>query len=448
MTTLPQVVGRLKTKNSRVATSYPETLSLSDICSRVTVTDLATLVEGYAGSGRKSGRSHSFECCLPSHPRREGRRTPSLVVTVSKTSKPYWNCYGACNAHGDALDFIEAMEGLTKGQAVERLKSFLGLPEGYTPAHKPTPKPARVTTPTPPSPLKPALADSKKPSDLLSKLVLEEYLAGRSWPLSVVKSFGLEVVEARGTLWIRHPFHDYTSDGSLSVVAYQDRLPVGVPEGLALARGWSKWSERGAKWLTSAGASVPLYNIQALEADELEGVVLCEGPADTITASLALEDYPSWVAVGIAGAGNFRQEWRNLLEGLSVVVAFDNDEAGNRGAISVADTLARPVIRKRPQAHDITDEARLVGLQPLGVWLTSRATLPAIREGSPTEFPSCWVCSKPQETLRGLCSACSAWELYTTWKACSKCGERALTDVGGSCFMSFECSGHFEEVKS
>ena len=44
MTTLPQVVGRLKTKNSRVATSYPETLSLSDICSRVTVTDLATLV--------------------------------------------------------------------------------------------------------------------------------------------------------------------------------------------------------------------------------------------------------------------------------------------------------------------------------------------------------------------------------------------------------------------
>ena len=439
MKTLPHLVGRTSHKLSKVATAYPKTDSLSELVKQITEADLVSLVETYSGSGRKSGRSTSFLCPLPSHPLRDGKRSPSFVVSTSRGSgSAYWKCYGACNKHGDALDFVEQMEGLNTSQAVPRLRSLLGLAEG-SPAlvtrSTVSRKPAVTNTPTPP---KPRNINGDKPSDEVENETLSRYFAERAWPVEVGERFGLSVITYARKLWVRHPYHDYDETGNLITTAYQDRLVEGVVGGVVV----------DTRWKTSTGA-IGLYRIQHLEADNLEGVILCEGASDTITATLALADFPSWVAVGVAGAGNYKQEWNALLEGLSVVVAFDNDKAGNGGAVQVANLLGRAVIRKRPELNDLTDEAQRVGLPALGEWLTSSTTS---RGGSRTttrqELALCRVCLNPSTTAHGLCQVCSSWEFYGTWHQCSECGNHGLSKLGHSCHMKPNCSGTFGEVKS
>lgn len=438
MKTLPHLVGRSSHQLSKVATAYPKTDSLSELVQQITETDLVSLVETYAGSGRKSGRSTSFLCPLPSHPTREGQRSPSFVISTSRGSgSAYWKCYGACDKHGDALDFVEQMEGLSTSQAVPRLRSLLGLAEG-SPSVTTRPKATRQAVTSVPTAPKPRNINGDKPSSQEGNEALSRYLTERAWPTEVAERFGLEVITYAGKLWVRHPYHDYDEAGTLIPTAYQDRLLVGVLGGVVVEN----------RWKTSTGA-IGLYRIQHLEADNLEGVILCEGASDTITATLALADFPSWVAVGVAGAGNYRKEWNALLEGLSVVVAFDNDEAGNGGAVKVANLLGRAVIRKRPELNDLTDEAQRVGLPALGEWLTSSTTSRGIsRTTTRQEEASCRICSKPSTTAHKLCGVCSSWEFYGTWHQCSECGNFGLSKLGHSCHMRPNCSGTFGEVKS
>lgn len=438
MKTLPHLVGRSSHQLSKVATAYPKTDSLSELVQQITETDLVSLVETYAGSGRKSGRSTSFLCPLPSHPIREGQRSPSFVISTSRGSgSAYWKCYGACDKHGDALDFVEQMEGLSTSQAVPRLRSLLNLAEG-SPSVTTRPKATRQAVTSVPTAPKPRNINGDKPSSQEGNEALSRYLTERAWPTEVAERFGLEVITYGGKLWVRHPYHDYDEAGTLIPTAYQDRLLVGVLGGVVVEN----------RWKTSTGA-IGLYRIQHLEADNLEGVILCEGASDTITATLALADFPSWVAVGVAGAGNYRKEWNALLEGLSVVVAFDNDEAGNGGAVKVANLLSRAVIRKRPELNDLTDEAQRVGLPALGEWLTSSTTSRGIsRTTTRQEEASCRICSKPSTTAHKLCGVCSSWEFYGTWHQCSECGNFGLSKLGHSCHMRPNCSGTFGEVKS
>jgi hypothetical protein len=438
MKTLPHLVGRTSHQRSKVATAYPKTDSLSELVQQITEADLVSLVETYAGSGKRRGRSTSFLCPLPSHPRRDGKRTPSFVVSTSNGTKvPYWKCYGACGKHGDALDFVEQMEGLSTSQAVPRLRSLLGLAEG-SPSVTTRPKATRQAVTSVPTAPKPRNINGDKPSSQEGNEALSRYLAERAWPTEVAELFGLEVITYGGKLWVRHPYHDYDEAGTLIPTAYQDRLLGGVVEGVVV----------DSRWKTSTGA-IGLYRIQHLEADNLEGVVLCEGASDTITATLALADFPSWVAVGVAGAGNYRKEWNALLEGLPVVVAFDNDEAGNGGAVKVANLLGRAVVRKRPELNDLTDEAQRVGLPALGEWLTSSTTSRGIsRTTTRHEGASCRICSKPSTTAHKLCGVCSSWEFYGTWSQCSDCGNYGLSKLGRPCHMKPNCSGTFGEVKS
>lgn len=434
MKNLPHLVGRSSHQYSKVATAYPQTDSLSQLVKQITEADLVSLVETYAGSGRKSGRSTSFLCPLPSHPLRNEKRSASFVVSSSRGSgTPYWKCYGACGKHGDALDFVEQMEGLSTSQAVPRLRSLLGLAEGSPslPARTKATRQAVTSVPTAP---KPRNINGDKPSAEVGNETLSRYLAERAWPTEVAERFGLEVITYKGNLWVRHPYHDYDETGNLIPTAYQDRVVGGVvvPN----------------RWNTSTGA-IGLYRIQHLEADNLEGVILCEGATDTITATLALADFPSWVAVGVAGAKNYKQEWNALLEGLSVVVAFDNDETGNGGAVQVANLLGRAVIRKRPELNDLTDEAQRVGLPALGEWLTSSTTSRGIsRTTTRQEEASCRICSKPSTTAHKLCGVCSSWEFYGTWHQCSECGNFGLSKLGHSCHIKPNCLGTFGEVKS
>lgn len=435
MTTIAPITGARGNSNSSNISTRPK---LSELTSQVSLSDLARLVETYTNSGRKSGSVLSYECPLPSHPATTGRRrTPSLMLKTSKNGSPYWRCYGACDRHGDALDFIAEMETITKGQAIKRLKSFLGIADEYSSSRNPNyvPKPKRAPqTLQKARELAPTARASvpKRPAPTEGQAVLDQYLASRGWPLETATRFGLEAVIHKGSIWIRHPFKDYDLTGKLVVTAWQDRATTELEEGVPY-------------WNSSVG-TMTLYNIEALEADGLEGVVLCEGAPDTITASLALDEYPSWVAVGVAGAGNFKPEWSVLLEGLSVVVAFDSDTAGDLASRKLPDILGRALVRKRPTANDLTDEARVLGLVKVGEWLTSGATREAIPTITLQGQEVCRICSR--DSSGGLCRTCSKWGEYGSWTKCSRCRSYALDKLGEKCFIGYKCSGVFEEVVS
>ena len=98
----------------RRVSSLPSTISLEEFKARL------PLVEIVARHVRliRRGREHTGLC--PFHQ----EKTPSFTVSEAKG---FYHCFG-CGQHGNAIDFIMAIEGLDFGQALSRLADLTGLP--------------------------------------------------------------------------------------------------------------------------------------------------------------------------------------------------------------------------------------------------------------------------------------------------------------------------------
>jgi formylglycine-generating enzyme required for sulfatase activity len=70
---------------------------------------------------RLSRRGRDLWGCCPFH----NEKTPSFHVVPDKG---FYHCFG-CGQHGNAIDFVMAIEGLDLGRAVTRLVELTGLPE-------------------------------------------------------------------------------------------------------------------------------------------------------------------------------------------------------------------------------------------------------------------------------------------------------------------------------
>jgi DNA primase len=318
----------------RGAPAYPE--GLSELVSRV---DLNHLVERYAGTGRRSGRTITYSCPNPGH----ADQHPSFTVTTTAKGKQLARCWSLCGWQGDALELVKWLENLTTGEAAERLRDLSGAP-------RPMPKPARTTVPTGEKCVSNTPKDSaRRPQPARAERFLERYLDFRGWPSSVVDKFGLEVVlDSGGACRVRHPFFTPVSEGKWAATYWQDR-----------------GTGTGPKWLSPKGAAPQLYNLSSLERDGLLGVVLCEGPADTVTAALALEGAEKVAVVGCPGVNAWRNEWAALFAGLRVVVAADPDNAGQLLEEKVTHALGRRVTCLRLSSGDLTETAKTRGLEKL-----------------------------------------------------------------------------------
>ena len=86
----------------------------------------------------------------------------------------------------------------------------------------------------------------------------------------------------------------------------------------------------GPKYWAAQGSSTHLYNPQKVGPDA-DYVFFTEGEIDALVLT-----YLGYPAIGIPGAaiGNrvFQGAWKRLFDGMQVVVAFDNDEAGQAAA--------------------------------------------------------------------------------------------------------------------
>lgn len=295
-----------------------------EITNLVALVDLPALVERYSGPGKGAGNRFTYRCPNPQH----ADSTPSFHVYRDKRGKWRCTCWSQCNWKSkDALDLICWLEGCDIPRGKDKLRAFMGLPASDTwvppvqkrPAAPPMLKPQRT--------IAEQLQATRTPSPEICEQVMAEYLHWRGWSESDIRHFGLSVVlDDYGRVRVRHPFHEQTPEGR-KVVAWQDR-----------AKGNAK-----QKWIGPEGVTLPLHNVDALN-DEVRAVIICEGPADTISATVALHKsaHPRIVAVGVAGVHGWRDEWAPLFAGRRVLTAADSDAAADNLRETVDKSL-RPV---------------------------------------------------------------------------------------------------------
>jgi len=103
----------------------------------------------------------------------------------------------------------------------------------------------------------------------------------------------------------------------------------------------------GGKLLSTAGAHMGLFNLQELArmpAGDTGPVYLCEGEWDTMSMRWLLGNIKEkGVCVGVPGASTFKDNWVPFFEGKDVIALYDNDVAGQQGALKAREKLTGTV---------------------------------------------------------------------------------------------------------
>jgi DNA primase len=296
--------------------------------------DLPALVERYTPLVRRTGSTWHYRCPHLAHE----DRNPSFTVQV-RNSREFARCWSRCSWSGDALDLVEWLEQLDRGFAIRWLCDHVGDAPRVS---------SRYSTSLGTVDL--ASIETRVPPERVARASLDRYLDRRGVPGDerpvIVEEFALStVLDDRGLVRIRHPYLVPDGLGSSRVAWWQDRALGPSP----------------IRWLSPRGARSVLYNLPALEDRTIRAVVVCEGPGDTITATRALRGDEGIVAIGIPGASSWRDSYSALLTDLAVVIATDNDDAGEQ--------LAHVITRSAPSARraeftapDLTELALEEGL--------------------------------------------------------------------------------------
>jgi DNA primase catalytic core len=308
---------------------------------------LVRLVESSGVKLEKRGADHVGRC--PFH----DDQTPSLVVTPAKN---LWRCFGACDAGGDPIAWVMKREGVSFRHAVELLKS------DYAPDPSSTPVASKSTVAK-----LPVLATPSEDAELLGEVVGYYTTALKQTPeaLAYLERRGLahpELIETfrlgyadrtlgyrlpqanrkagaeiRGRLQalgvLRESGHEHLR-GSLVIPLFdangrvvnlygrkiRDDLRAGTPDHLYLP-----------------GPHRGVFNVAAFAA--CEELILTEALIDALTF---------WTAgyrhvASAYGAGGFTGETLEAFEAYGikrVLIAFDRDAAGDKGAAAVAEQIA------------------------------------------------------------------------------------------------------------
>ena len=112
-----------------LATTVPPRPPLEPLADLKARLDLLGVVAGHVALKRRGQHEHWGRC--PFH----ADRTPSFKVD---TRRDRYHCFG-CGAHGDAIDFLAAVEGLDLAGAIRRARELAG---GTVERRTPPPRPA------------------------------------------------------------------------------------------------------------------------------------------------------------------------------------------------------------------------------------------------------------------------------------------------------------------
>ena len=162
----------------------------------------------------------------------------------------------------------------------------------------------------------PTVEPEPEPSDTEG---LEKFAEQRGIPVEFLGKMGLHIAPSDNEMpgWIAIPFPNLT--------------------GIWHKRYRNPSTKKGRKYHQAAGTDVHLYNPLKL-GPNADLVIFTEGELDCLV--LAHLGYP---AIGIPGTSSsterFRKHWKLLYQSARVIIAFDNDTAGQESAHKFADLL-------------------------------------------------------------------------------------------------------------
>ena len=305
----------------------------------------------YCPDARQSGpRLHGF-CPIPAHAH-SGKGHPSLSVDLQQG---LFNCFSR-DEGGDAITFYKLMHGVTFARAVRELARELGITgrKGRRPSlasrAAPDAEAAEFESFEP--------LDAEQMSEVCARFLevcraedqLEgfNYLARRGIDAATVRRAGIVYFPRRAYRRVMRRMREGFALETLRrgglfnrrehLTFYHHRLlfPFFV-EGRALylqARTTAAGVE--PRWHNMRGGVPSLYNVDALNNLPSGAIVyLVEGFTDTLTLTAH-----GFTAVGLVGAGGFKEEWLAPLARFHVVAALDNDSAGERAAARYQEMFA------------------------------------------------------------------------------------------------------------
>ncbi len=303
-------------------------------------------------------RGHDLVGCCPFH----DDKTPSFVVTPGKA---LWRCFGACDAGGDVISFVMKSNQISFRHAVERLRSQAGVMAPVERPARTVPAPVPETSPAEDAALLGRVADYyherlKQTPEALA------YLAGRGIdPAAVVEAFGLGFgdrslcyvltgtkmrARLQGLGVLRESGHEHMN-GSL-VVPIRDA--AGQVVNLYGRKIRDDLRKGTAYHLYLPGPHRGVFNLDGF-AGSTE-VILCEALIDALTVYAAGFRH----VTSAYGAGGFTDDILQafIRHGVRrVLIAYDRDAAGDKGAAKVAEVLAAHGIEayrvKLPHGMDI-----------------------------------------------------------------------------------------------
>jgi Toprim-like len=290
-------------------------------------TDLPAMLDSLSGPALRAGPGARWRCPDPGHP----DESPSVSVFTDHRGVQRWRCWSGGHG-GTAIDALVAARSMTVGEALEQLASLAG---GWVAS------PARL----PPSPRRPVPLS----------LAVVRYVEGcekilwtqTGWPV-------LDwLTEARGLDPDVLRLNRVGADPGPELL----RRPPGLPRGgvgavfpaldeqgsvaycqtryLDPSEGRSKYDNPAARF----GDNPRVGIVRPAKLAATDSLYVCEGLPDAYTAATAGFD-----AVAVLGATypdeRMARRITALVAGRSVVIAFDNDAAGNVGAERLGRLLA------------------------------------------------------------------------------------------------------------
>jgi DNA primase len=298
--------------------------------------DLRLIVEADLGPARcRGGKALLWRC--PFHNEHKGY---SLVVWANG-----WRCFGACGAHGDILDWLQRYRGLTFEEACH----FLGAADpGGRFIYRVRSERPKIPEAQPPADEWQAAAwnvVAKAESVLWSPYGARalSYLRRRGLTDETILSARLGLIPGRPWEWLRLGRLNVPCGLSIPWFVGQELWAVKVRRAAGLP-----------KYMQIAGGSAHgLYNAASLEGHET--VLFVEGEFDALLAEQECHRLVGVATLGSA-SGTLNAHWLPLLlHSTTILVAYDADEAGMKGAVRLQALTKRARVIQVPWGKDITE---------------------------------------------------------------------------------------------
>ena len=302
----------------------------------------------YCPDARQSGSRMQTLCPIPAHSH-SGKGHPSLSIDLQRG---LFHCFSR-DEGGDAIRFYELMRNVPFSRAVREMAGELGI--SGSAQQRSLAFRAAPDREAPPE-VEPLAAERLT---IVCERFLEvcrreeqteglNYLQRRGIDSKTMKRAGLVYFPRRAYRRVMRQMLDefalnelqqsglFNAQAHLTFYRHRLLFPFYVEGRAVYLQARTTASGVEPRWHNMRGGVPSLYNVDALTDLPSEQIVyLVEGFTDTLTLTAH-----GFTAVGLVGAGGFREEWLAPLARFRVISALDGDEAGRRASVRYREMFA------------------------------------------------------------------------------------------------------------